>query len=376
MQMECSARRIQQREEVPIEGIEKLRADRPQDYEKLEFLCKIKDLEIMERNMIAEKFETEKEEMKKAHINNMEQLDKLKSVVCELKAENERLVAEKAEVHRAENNDEHRRKSLLMAGLFTQMNNRYKEAVEIFTEALSMETHYEEETALLHVLRAEANSATEKPPHMDIVLDCSMAIEKGLEGWKAYMLRGRHLVKLGIFDAALKDFETVKVKKSEKFLKIIEDTKALQKEWEEKGHYEILGLEQTATKAEIIRSFKDLSMKFHPDRHRDKPEFLQEVFEEKYKKVVNAKLILVDEGNRRDYDEELRHEKKYDHWYHRYRQEPTRHQPGQWNQQRWQYDQGRPRRQEDRQYDQGRPRWQEDRQYNQGPRRDQHQHYY
>ncbi|XP_068234348.1 dnaJ homolog subfamily C member 7 homolog [Palaemon carinicauda] len=330
----------------------------------------------MERNMIAEKFETEKEEMKKAHINNMEQLDKLKSVVCELKAENERLVAEKAEVHRAENNDEHRRKSLLMAGLFTQMNNRYKEAVEIFTEALSMETHYEEETALLHVLRAKANSATEKPPHMDIVLDCSMAIEKGLEGWKAYMLRGRHLVKLGIFDAALKDFETVKVKKSEKFLKIIEDTKALQKEWEEKGHYEILGLEQTATKAEIIRSFKDLSMKFHPDRHRDKPEFLQEAFEEKYKKVVNAKLILVDEGNRRDYDEELRHEKKYDHWYHRYRQEPTRHQPGQWNQQRWQYDQGRPRRQEDRHYDQGRPRWQEDRQYNQGPRRDQHQHYY
>ncbi|XP_068234133.1 paramyosin-like [Palaemon carinicauda] len=343
---------------------EKLKADRTQEYEKLEFMCKIKDLEVMERNMIAEKFETEKEEMKKAHINNMEQLNELKSVVCELKAENERLVAEKAEVHRAENNDEHRRKSLVMAGLFAQMNNRYKEAVEIFTEALSMETHYEEETALLHVLRAEANSATEKPPHMDIVLDCSMAIEKGLEGWKAYMIRGRHLVKLGIFDAALKDFETVKVKKSEKFLKILEDTKALQKEWEEKGHYEILGLEQTATKAEIIRSFKDLSMAFHPDRHRDKPEFLQEAFEEKYKKVVNAKLILVDEGNRRDYDEELRHEKKYDHWYHRYRQEPTRHQPGQWNQQRWQYDQGRPRRQEDRQYDQGRPRWQEDRQYN------------
>ncbi|XP_068234138.1 uncharacterized protein [Palaemon carinicauda] len=115
---------------------EKLKADRAQDYEKLEFLCKIKDLEIMERNMIAEKFETEKEEMKKAHIDNMEQLNKLKSVVCELKTENERLVAEKDEVQRAENNDEHRRKSLLMAGLFAQMNNRYKEAVEIFHRSL------------------------------------------------------------------------------------------------------------------------------------------------------------------------------------------------------------------------------------------------
>ncbi|XP_068243730.1 uncharacterized protein PF3D7_1120000-like [Palaemon carinicauda] len=182
---------------------EKIKADMGQDYEKLEFACKIKDLAIMERNMIAEKLETENKEIKKAHIKNIEQLNKLKIVVSELKAEKEKLVAEKAEVHRAENKDEHKRKSLLMAGLFAMMNNRHKEAVDIFTEALSMETHYGKETALLHGLRAEANSATEKPPHMDIVLDCSMAIEKGLEGWKAYMLRGRHLVKLGIFDAAL-----------------------------------------------------------------------------------------------------------------------------------------------------------------------------
>ncbi|XP_068243657.1 dnaJ homolog subfamily C member 7 homolog [Palaemon carinicauda] len=341
-----------------------------QDYEKLEFACKIKDLEIMERNMNPEKFETENKEIKKVHIKNMDQLNKLKSVVCELKAEKEKLVAEKEEVHKAENKDEHMRKSLLMAGLFALMNNRPKEAVDIFTEALSMEAHYEKETALLHVLRAEVNLATEKSPHMDIVLDCSMAIEKGLEGWKPYMLRGRHFVKLGIFDAALNDFETVKIKKSDKCLKIIKDTKALQKEWEEKGHYEILGLEQTAAKAEIIRSFRDLSMMFHPDRHRDKPEFLQEAFEEKYKKVVNAKLILVDERKRRDYDEELRHEKEYDHWERSggqwYRQEATRHQPGQWNQRR--------------QYNQGRPRWEDHRQYNQGPRRDQHrqgnQYYY
>ncbi|XP_068222570.1 uncharacterized protein [Palaemon carinicauda] len=72
---------------------EKLKADWTQDYEKLEFLCKIKDLEIMERNMIAEKFETENEEIKKAHIKNMEQLNKLKSVVFELKAEKEKLEA-------------------------------------------------------------------------------------------------------------------------------------------------------------------------------------------------------------------------------------------------------------------------------------------
>ncbi|XP_068220003.1 uncharacterized protein PF3D7_1120000-like [Palaemon carinicauda] len=63
------------------EESEKLKADVTQDYEKLEFACKIKDLEIMERNMIAERFETENREMNKAQIKNMEQLNKLKSVV-------------------------------------------------------------------------------------------------------------------------------------------------------------------------------------------------------------------------------------------------------------------------------------------------------
>ncbi|XP_068241127.1 dnaJ homolog subfamily C member 7-like [Palaemon carinicauda] len=251
------------------------------------------------------------------------------------------------------------------------MSNTPKEALNIFTEALTMKTDNEEETALLHFLRAEANAATETPHDMDIVLDCSKAIEKGLKGWKAFMLRGRHLVKLGIFDAALKDFETVKLKKSENFLKIIDDTKALQKQWEDKGHYEVLGLEQTATKAEIIKSFRALSMMFHPDRHRDKPEFLQEAFEKKYKKVVNAKLILADESNRRDYDEELRHQKENDQWERHggqwYHQEPPKHQSGQWNQQR-PYN-----RWEHRQYNQG-PRKEEHRHYNKGgPRREHHQ---
>ncbi|XP_068223537.1 uncharacterized protein [Palaemon carinicauda] len=98
-------------------------------------------------------------------------------------------------------------------------------------------------------------------------------------------------------------------------------------------------------------------MAFHPDRHRDKPEFLQEAFEEKYKKVVNAKLILVDERNRRDYDEELRHQEEYEHW-EKSGGQWNRQEPGQWN--------------HGRQYHQGRPRWEEHRQYNQGPRKEQH----
>ncbi|XP_068247816.1 MAP7 domain-containing protein 2-like [Palaemon carinicauda] len=227
--------------------MEKQEADLVRDYEKLEFVCKIKDLEILQEKKIVEKFRTENEELKKVQGEKTQQVNRLKSEVDELKTEKEKLKLENTEARKTENEtkkeikektenrDERKRKSLLMAGFFAQMNNRVKEAINIFSEALTMETD-NEETALLHVLRAEANAATEKPPNMDIVLDYSKAIEKGIEGWKAFMLRGRLLVKLGIFHVALRDFETVKIKKSENFLKIIEDTKALQKQWEDKGH--------------------------------------------------------------------------------------------------------------------------------------------
>ncbi|XP_068230171.1 uncharacterized protein [Palaemon carinicauda] len=71
--------------------------------------------------------------------------------------------------------------------------------------------------------------------------------------------------------------------------------------------------------AYVLKAFKGLSMKLHPDRHRDKPSFIQDAFEEKFKKVVNAKIVLTDDQSRRKYDAEL------------LRQRP-RQQPGQWDQ--------------------------------------------
>ncbi|XP_068228131.1 dnaJ homolog subfamily C member 3-like [Palaemon carinicauda] len=161
------------------------------------------------------------------------------------------------------------------------------------------------ENALLHLLRAEANAASGNPVDTDIILNCCQAIEKGLQGCMAHMLRGKHLLKLGLFDDAMKDFEAVRtVKGSEECLNSIEDAKALKKKRESQSHYEVLSVGQTATRAEILNAFKGLALKLHPDRHGDKPEFIQEAFEEKLKKVVNAKTVLMDEQNRNEYDAE------------------------------------------------------------------------
>ncbi|XP_068250412.1 putative leucine-rich repeat-containing protein DDB_G0290503 [Palaemon carinicauda] len=381
------------------------------DYQKLENEINIKDLQLKEQDKLNQNLQAENEKLTKMQDEKTELLNQLRNEMEELKALKEKEIIDKtsdyqkleSEINkkdlqvkeqekllktiRAENEEiklinenENKRGNLLKEGLFSQMNNKFKEAVDIFTAALAIETEKDEETALLHVLRAEVNSATDNPPHLHIVLDCCKAIEKGVEGWKVYMLRGKHLLKLGLFDAALKDFETVKVKKSETNFKIIDDTLALKKQWEDKGHYEVLGVEQTATKAEIMKAFKELSMMCHPDRHRDKPEFIQDAFEEKYKKIVNAKLILVDKQNRRDYDEELRRQcsqqeepwefggfnpwGRDDRW--TYDQEPPRNNHGQWtydqepprnNHGQWTYDQEPPRNNHGRwTYDQEPPR--------------------
>ncbi|XP_068235935.1 dnaJ homolog subfamily C member 3-like [Palaemon carinicauda] len=162
------------------------------------------------------------------------------------------------------------------------------------------------ENALLHLLRAEANAASGNPLDTDLILDCCQAIEKGLQGCRAYMLRGKHLFKLGLYDAAMNDFEAARtVKESEECLKFIEDAKVLKKQWESQSLYEVLGVGQTATREEILKAFKGLAMKFHPDRHGDKPKFIQEAFEEKFKELVDAKTVLTDEQIRKEYDAEL-----------------------------------------------------------------------
>ncbi|XP_068217846.1 dnaJ homolog subfamily C member 3-like [Palaemon carinicauda] len=162
------------------------------------------------------------------------------------------------------------------------------------------------ENALLHLLRAEANASSRNPLDTDIILDCCQAIVKGLQGCRAYMLRGKHLLKLGLFDAAMNDFEAARMaKEAEECLKFIEDAKVLKKKWESQSLYEVLGVGQTAARAEILKAFKGLAMKFHPDRHRDKPKFIQEPFEEKFKEMVDAKTVLTDEQIRKKYDAEL-----------------------------------------------------------------------
>ncbi|AGH81104.1 chaperone DnaJ domain-containing protein [Psychromonas sp. CNPT3] len=64
-----------------------------------------------------------------------------------------------------------------------------------------------------------------------------------------------------------------------------------------RDHYEVLGINKSATDKEIKRAYKKLAMKFHPDRNPGNP-----VAEENFREVKSAYEILHDEDKRDQYD--------------------------------------------------------------------------
>ncbi len=68
-----------------------------------------------------------------------------------------------------------------------------------------------------------------------------------------------------------------------------------------KDLYDVLGVDEDASKKEIKKAYRELARKHHPDRNPDDPNA-----EEKFKKVQKAYSILSDEEKRQKYDAQRR----------------------------------------------------------------------
>lgn len=64
-----------------------------------------------------------------------------------------------------------------------------------------------------------------------------------------------------------------------------------------KNYYEILQIKNFATDGEIKKSFRQLAVKYHPDKNKGRKDF-----EEKFKEIANAYEILTDPIKKRDFD--------------------------------------------------------------------------
>ena len=70
----------------------------------------------------------------------------------------------------------------------------------------------------------------------------------------------------------------------------------------EKNYYDILGVNKDASKDDIRRAFKKLSVKYHPDKHINDSEEDKKKAEEKFKEINEAYEVLSDDKKRQEYD--------------------------------------------------------------------------
>jgi len=62
-------------------------------------------------------------------------------------------------------------------------------------------------------------------------------------------------------------------------------------------YYKVLGLDKSATDADIKKAYRKLALEYHPDRNQDDPKA-----EEKFKQLNEAYSVLSDANKRRSYD--------------------------------------------------------------------------
>ena len=73
---------------------------------------------------------------------------------------------------------------------------------------------------------------------------------------------------------------------------------APQREWFEKDYYKVLGVSDSATKAEITKAYRKLARDSHPDKHPG-----DAAAEERFKAIAAAYDVLGDDAKRKEYDE-------------------------------------------------------------------------
>ncbi|KAG2385442.1 hypothetical protein C9374_003257 [Naegleria lovaniensis] len=79
-----------------------------------------------------------------------------------------------------------------------------------------------------------------------------------------------------------------------------------------KGFYEILGLNPSCSHRDIKSAYRKLSLEYHPDRNRNKPESEQKVLKEKYVRICQAYEVLSDENKRQAYSRGFYHDSNSD----------------------------------------------------------------
>ncbi|CCW60642.1 unnamed protein product [Phytomonas sp. EM1] len=180
----------------------------------------------------------------------------------------------------------------------------FSTAVAQYTAAIQLAMDNDQILRILYCNRAAAQK--ELGNYRDGITDCSNAILLDKDFCKAYVRRARCYQHLGEHFAAVQDFKKAleydpSNRELAKELKGAEYN--LSKESElEKDLYFQLGLPRTATDREIKAKYRELSLRWHPDKCIGLSTIEKERSEHKFKLISEAYATLINPSRRRDYD--------------------------------------------------------------------------
>lgn len=192
--------------------------------------------------------------------------------------------------------------------LFAQ--KRFGEAASFYTKAIDAAKHNDQILRILYCNRAAAYKELSR--FKEGIEDCTKALKVDAQFTKAYARRARCHQMLGDHHAAIRDFKhAVKYDASDSDLADeLRRAEALQAEEakKEKDFYYVLGVARTATEEQIRAKYKELALRWHPDKcmHMESEE--KSAAEHKFKTIGAAYQTLVDSTKRREYD--LKQEKE------------------------------------------------------------------
>lgn len=180
----------------------------------------------------------------------------------------------------------------------------YGPAAEYYTAAIQAAADNEQVLRVLYCNRAAAYK--ELGRYREGVEDCTKTLAIDKEFFKAYARRARCHEHLGDHFAAVRDYKKAMEYDSTdrelaRELRGAEQNLAKEAE-KEKDYYFQLGVSRSATEREIKLKYRELSLRWHPDKCIGMDETERERAEHKFKIISEAHATLVDPTKRREYD--------------------------------------------------------------------------
>lgn len=178
---------------------------------------------------------------------------------------------------------------------------KYTEALQLYTEALTVDPLNITTNAKLYCNRATVNSKLNR--NEDCIADCTKAIELDAAYLKAYLRRAKCYMDTEQYEEAVRDYEKItKMDRSNEYRQMLKEAKLELKKSQRKDYYKILGVPKTATEEEIKKAYKKEALKHHPDRHGSATDEVKKKEEILFKEAGEAYAVLSDSKKKHRYD--------------------------------------------------------------------------